>query len=290
MSNAIYTKVGQTEVMALNDFTEMQSVRGEGGFFPDVTEEELKRLNELYPEYLDGNCIPAWTYYCYIIRDREKTILIDTGVGNPEFTKIKAMPQWKGELLNKMQKIGICPTEIDIVFHTHLHADHIGWNVISKDGRQVKTFPNARYIASAEDYEAYHNSITASAIPADIFNVHVEKLVAEENMDIINEDRFDLSEHVHVSSFPGHVPGHMCVEVSDGDDVYIIAGDLFASPIQITNPTCNFLYDIDSKKANEEKAKVLNSFEGKNYILGACHFGPGKITMANNLRIWKPLK
>ena len=42
---------------------------------------------------------------------------------------------------------------VDFVVCTHLHPDHVGWNTMLVDGRWVPTFPNARYIFSARDWE-----------------------------------------------------------------------------------------------------------------------------------------
>ena len=36
---------------------------------------------------------------------------------------------------------------------THLHPDHVGWNTLLENGRWVPTFPNARYVFSARDWE-----------------------------------------------------------------------------------------------------------------------------------------
>ena len=35
---------------------------------------------------------------------------------------------------------------------THLHADHVGWNTRLVDGRQVPTFPNARYVFAETEF------------------------------------------------------------------------------------------------------------------------------------------
>ena len=40
--------------------------------------------------------------------------------------------------------------DVDMVVMTHAHRDHIGWNVVSQDGKYVPTFPNARYYVSAK--------------------------------------------------------------------------------------------------------------------------------------------
>ena len=53
-----------------------------------------------------------WGFSC-LVRGAEKTILFDTGANGPI-------------LLENMKKLGISPEEIDIVFHSHIHSDHVG--------------------------------------------------------------------------------------------------------------------------------------------------------------------
>ena len=46
-------------------------------------------------------------------------------------------------LLPALAAAGVAPEDVDVVFLTHLHVDHVGWNT-DRDGRLV--FPNARYV------------------------------------------------------------------------------------------------------------------------------------------------
>ncbi len=54
----------------------------------------------------------SWGFSC-VIREREKSILFDTG-GNGKI------------LLSNMKKLGIDPGEIEIVVLSHIHGDHVG--------------------------------------------------------------------------------------------------------------------------------------------------------------------
>ena len=50
----------------------------------------------------------------------------------------------RGELTTRMREEGLPPEDVDFVVHTHLHGDHVGWN-LDADGRP--TFSSARYLA-----------------------------------------------------------------------------------------------------------------------------------------------
>jgi glyoxylase-like metal-dependent hydrolase (beta-lactamase superfamily II) len=66
-------------------------------------------------------------------------VLVDTGAGPPgsDF-----WPEADGARLRGLADEGLEPGDVDLVFLTHLHVDHVGWNVV----HGVPTFPNARYV------------------------------------------------------------------------------------------------------------------------------------------------
>ena len=79
-----------------------------------------------------------------VVRTGEKTIVIETGIGNklPE----KSVKIYGNEMLlmKQFEEAGVDPAEVGIVINTHLHFDHCGWNTTRKsDGSVVPTFHRA---------------------------------------------------------------------------------------------------------------------------------------------------
>jgi len=77
----------------------------------------------------------AWGFSC-LIKGPAKTILFDTG-GDGSL------------LLRNMKSLGIDPKEIDFVFLSHIHKDHVGglWHVIERNPKVIvyipKSFPDS---------------------------------------------------------------------------------------------------------------------------------------------------
>jgi glyoxylase-like metal-dependent hydrolase (beta-lactamase superfamily II) len=62
---------------------------------------------------------------CVLVRDGDTTLLIDTGLGPRPRALI---PEPDARLLDGLARRGVAPEDVDIVVHTHLHVDHVGWD------------------------------------------------------------------------------------------------------------------------------------------------------------------
>ncbi len=73
----------------------------------------------------------AWGFSCFI-KGLEKNILFDTG-GDGKI------------LLENMEKLNISPEEIDIIFLSHIHQDHVGgvWYILKKNNKVTVYLPKS---------------------------------------------------------------------------------------------------------------------------------------------------
>ena len=90
-----------------------------------------------------------------VIRDEQRTILVDAGVGqkmNDKLRKIYNVDYSEYELIRSLKAKGVDPQEITDVIVTHLHFDHVG-GATYYDGETLKlTFPNATYHVQGEQW------------------------------------------------------------------------------------------------------------------------------------------
>ena len=95
---------------------------------------------------------------CLLIEDKERLILIDTGMGDKQSDKFFSYynPYSDFNLLTSLAQKGFIPNDITDVFLTHLHFDHVGGAVI-RDRNTVSgyalTFPKARYWTNASHWQ-----------------------------------------------------------------------------------------------------------------------------------------
>ncbi len=83
----------------------------------------------------------------HVIQTDAQTLLVDAGVG-PRAVNIDELQcsLRGGELLQSLKQAGLSPDDIDAVFYTHLHPDHVGWTGHKVNGKHALTFPRARYM------------------------------------------------------------------------------------------------------------------------------------------------
>jgi glyoxylase-like metal-dependent hydrolase (beta-lactamase superfamily II) len=134
--------IGKVEYHFINDGINWADGGGAFGLVPKVIWEK-----KLPPD--EYNRIPLYLN-CLLLKAEGKTILIDTGLGDkltPKQIKNFGLERPQGTLLQNLAKLGLAPTNIDIVINTHLHADHCGGNTMrSAAGNQLApTFPKAEY-------------------------------------------------------------------------------------------------------------------------------------------------
>lgn len=282
----ITTSLGDLKIFALNDFTEEKSLHE---FFPSLTPEDVKVYEKLYPNRLHNVKIFPWTYYCYLIQDKDKNILIDTGVGGGPGTNKYFDPSWRGKLLCKLEEIHVSPADIDFVVTTHIHPDHVGWNTALHNGVWERTFPNAKYLAHRADYDAYITGNMEGVFPGDCFEVCVQPLYEQNNLCLIDEPVYPLTDSILLKHIPGHTPGSMCIILKAEEKTCILTGDIFASPFQVTYPDTVYVWDFDKSLAAKGRNNIISSLIPEGGILGSCHFGIGTVFYKNGRYYWNEL-
>ncbi len=143
------------------DMTIHRIVEQEGPFIPaldmiaGLTPELLaENRHWLQPAALDDNDVLQLCIQSYVVKTPHHTIMVDSCIGNDK--PRKGRPAWNMKTddtyMRGLAAAGFSVNDIDYVFCTHLHVDHVGWNTRLENGRWVPTFPNARYVFGKQEY------------------------------------------------------------------------------------------------------------------------------------------
>ena len=258
--------VGGVEIIALSDMN-LPFPMPLAQLFPTATAEAWAPHKELYPDTFDGDHMLI-EIGCYLVRSQGRTILIDTGYGEGPIESIGGR---RGELMDDLTAKGVNPEDVDTVFISHLHSDHVGWNVVELDGRLVPAFPNARYVAHQADLDHFRRPDVQAASTFPFMDRCVESIVNLGLFDTLTEDT-DLTSEVRALHTPGHTPGHMSILVSSQGEAALIQGDVLVHPAQVTEDDWNCHFDYDWPLSTETRRKMLDDVEAQETPVISCHF------------------
>jgi glyoxylase-like metal-dependent hydrolase (beta-lactamase superfamily II) len=183
-----------------------------------------------------------------------KKILIDTGMG----TRLdeRGRERWKlarpqGDVVAALARLGVQPSDIDLVIDTHLHSDHCSGNVYADEAGQIRaTFPKAEYVVQRREYEdaMLPNERTAATYLLDNY----QPLVASGQMRLLDGDT-ELAPGVTGYVTPGHTPGHMSVAIESGGETALFICDMATYAIHFERLGWMTAYDVEPLVTLETK-------------------------------------
>ncbi|HAJ01328.1 MAG TPA: hypothetical protein DCL97_11710 [Dehalococcoidia bacterium] len=276
--------VGNVEIIALHD---NEAALPLAMTFPDVPPEAWTSYQQKYPEGFNGTDNLRIHFECYLIRSAGQTILMDTGAGsmatNPGTVSAFAGGT-DGRLLDELQAAGVSPGDVDTVFLSHLHPDHVGWNLTQAGGSP--TFPSARYVFHQADWEIFRTPKDQEIFGLTFWEETLAPLESHGVIDFLAGEHALTSEITAIPT-PGHTPGSMSLAVvSSGERAYIM-GDVFHGPAQVTEPEWVFSFDAEPVVAVQTRTGMLERSESENATLAICHHsGFGKVMRAEGRRYW----
>jgi glyoxylase-like metal-dependent hydrolase (beta-lactamase superfamily II) len=274
-------RVGDAEIVLLEDRWSLP--RPLAQVYPNVPADAWRPFVERYPATYDGAGNSRSPVRCYVVRSQGRTILVDTGVG-PADGPIAGMFGGGGALIDLLAAEGIAPAQVDTVFFTHLHPDHVGWNLVG--GRPC--FPDARYLVPQAEWDALPAREQRSPVP--YIDAAIKPLAALGVLELRDGEHALTSELTAIPT-PGHAAGHTSLLVSSGGQRALINGDAFGGPAQVTNPDWASIYDEDGALASRTRRGLLDRIESEDLVLVATHFpapGHGRIVRDGGQLFWQP--
>lgn len=217
-----------------------------------------KALWKRWIEADDFNRIPL-ACRCLLVRDGERNILFETGIGaffEPKLRDRYGVVEPHHVLLQSLAAAGIEPPQIDVVVLSHLHFDHAGGALTAYgSGELALAFPNASYVVGEQAWErACHPHIRdrASFIPG-----LTDLIAATGRLELVNADRSAIlgdGYRFHRSS--GHTPGLLLGEIAMPSGPVVFATDLIPGAAWVHLPI-TMGYDRYPELLIEEKAALL---------------------------------
>jgi glyoxylase-like metal-dependent hydrolase (beta-lactamase superfamily II) len=210
----------------------------------------------------------AWwlPFNAFLVRTTEVTMLVDTGVG-PSGSTDPFLQDRAGRLPRLLAEAGVAAADVDLVVHTHLHVDHVGWNMV--DGEPF--FANARHLAHRADYDNFTRKTPDRRYVRD----QLIALHAADRLELF-DDGFSPAPGVAIEHVPGHTAGH-CV-VTAGDVTFL--GDVAVHELQLADPEVAYVFEEDPAAAAARRREILPRLAASGGLVASPHLGLGRIHAA----------
>jgi glyoxylase-like metal-dependent hydrolase (beta-lactamase superfamily II) len=265
-------KVGAIELTPVPDAVAVLGDYAE--LYPEVPEASWEPYRALYPDLFAG---PGWRLPCtsYLVRSRGTTMLVDTGLGPPGLTGWEL--ENEGRLPGALAVLGVEPDDVDVVFLTHLHIDHVGWNT---DAGGAPLFPRARYVVHRDGLEFAR---TQGARP------HVRRCIVPLDFETVAGD-FELAPGVTAFEAPGHYPGHMALRLASDGREAVLAADVAVHPALLHEPDWLYVSDVDPTVTADNRHALLPELLDRDVLVACGHYpgtGIGRVVTRDGRVVWE---
>ena len=274
--------LGTFEVTALSDGTLDLPV---DKVFTKVDPGRIRSL--LSRSYLSNNV--SITVNAFLVNTGTRLVLIDTGTGTSQM-----FGSTLGNLLSNLQASGYSAEQVEEIYVTHMHTDHIGG--LMRDGQP--SFPNATIRANAREADHYLSKSRMDAAPADEREDYESAMsifkpyIASKKFKPFN-GKTELIPGVRAMPAPGHTPGHTIYVIESNGERMLIWGDLMhVAALQFPLPSATFPTEWSAKQSAQQRRTVFADVANHGYYAAAAHVafpGIGKLRATGDGYTWVPI-
>jgi len=223
----------------------------------------------------------------YLINTGSKLVLIDAGAGG-------LFGPTLGKLVANLKASGYTPEQVDEIYITHMHGDHIG-NLVTAG---KLTFPKAIVRAGKADADFWLSQANMDKAPdamKDFFKgaqASINPYATAGKFKPI-EAEGELIPGIKAVPAPGHTPGHTIYYVTSKGQTLVVFGDLMhVAEVQFPDPSVTIQFDSDSKSAAAQRKKVFAEVAKQGYFAAIAHVafpGLGQIRAEGTGYHWYPV-
>ena len=201
----------------------------------------------------------------FLVNTGAKLVLIDAGGA-------KLLGPTAGRLPQCLAAIGVTVDQIDEVYITHMHGDHLHGTVTPEGGR---LFPNAVIRIAKEDVDYWTSPAVEAAAPDN----QKGRFVAAKRAAAAYGDRIkpftlgeELTPGIKSVNAVGHTPGHSCYMVESNGAKLLLLGDLMhVAPVQFPRPEVTVAFDWDQNVARASRKALFEQVAREKILVGAVH-------------------
>jgi glyoxylase-like metal-dependent hydrolase (beta-lactamase superfamily II) len=238
-------------------------------FFPAATAAEVAVHDWTVPDFADAEGNVALRVQAFVVEIGTRRVLVDPCVGNNKPLPIVFWNDMTWPFFERFTDAGFTAAGIDTVVHTHLHADHVGWDTQLVDGAWVPTFVNARHLYIERELEFFKPGERFGT--TGVYPISIAPVIDAGLADIVDDDA-DLGDGLRLEPSNGHTPGHVSLWIHSGGERALITGDFLHNPVQCARPDWNEIGDEDGDAALATRRRMLARAAETGALVLGTHF------------------
>ena len=218
-----------------------------------------------------------------LARRGDRNVLIDTGFmqdAGSSFSRKFGIPAWISPV-RMLEEAGLEPGAITDIFITHAHFDHMG---------SIAEFPNAHIHIQKSEMLSWYEAIAlpkrfshlTMIIDPDNLRTALDASI-EHRMTLIDGDKDNVLEGIHVRLGSGHTIGQQFVLIDTAAGRRVISGDCVYSRHQLTGRNNDGIY-IPLNNAVGSVWEQLKTIDKMNDELGG---DLSKLIVMHDIERWK---
>lgn len=223
----------------------------------------------------------------YVINTGSKLVMVDAGAG-------ALFGPTVGKLVANLKASGYQPEQIDEIYITHMHGDHVGG--LAANG--AVAFPNAIVRADKHDADFWLSEANMNKAPEDKKGFFKGAMMSLNPYAALGhmkpfEGNTELVPGVKAMATYGHTPGHTSYVVESKGQKLVLVGDMIhVGAVQFDDPAVTIAFDSDSKAAAAQRKMVFDAAAKDGAMIGATHLqfpGLGHLRKAGKGYEWVPV-
>jgi glyoxylase-like metal-dependent hydrolase (beta-lactamase superfamily II) len=207
-----------------------------------------------------------------LFRWENKLALVDTGIGS-------VVGEPTGLLEQRLSALGIQPDDIEVVFLTHLHIDHVG-GLLDRANKKSR-FPRARVFISQTEIEFWQvpnpDVSELRNVPSELIDLTIQ--CAHDALEILVKQiepfalEAELLPGVHSVPLPGHTPGQSGYLFQSEESRFLVIGDaMHDAVLHVERPEWTSMGDARRQQTVDTRLNVLTRLANERLRFHTYHF------------------
>jgi len=206
----------------------------------------------------------------FLIRDGQRKIIVDPGIGNwhsRKFIDRYALTDPDFSFDTALADYNLSPSDITDVILTHLHFDHAAGIITQKNHKITFTFNHARIWLQKEHWLWSQNPSPKDQ--GSFMEPYIQMLSNYPKLELL-QGKTQITEHISACPLYGHSPAMQTVTIHSENKTHFLATDLIPDASHLQIPFI-MAYDNQPVVTAEEKEKILSQACRENWTIYFYH-------------------